>query len=117
MPCEGVVEDRHGQLQQVAWSGRPEAFYFFLSVLHFLAEVLACLQTFIEFGWASFVVLFSPCEEHDASFKYEVECAKVFLLEDDLSEVYFDELDVAEYDLKVLVSLLLIDEVEEGYFK
>jgi hypothetical protein len=61
--------------------------------------------------------LFGPGEEHDAAFEDVVEGALIFLLEDDFSEIYLDEVDVADDDLEVLVALLLVDEVEEGDFQ
>ncbi len=56
-------------------------------------------------------------EEHDAAFEDVIECALIFLFKDDLSEVYLDELDVVEDDLEVLVSLLLVYEIEKGNFE
>ena len=87
---EGVVEDVHGKLQEVAHRGRPRALQLLLAVLHLLAEVFAHLQPPVKLGLLPLLLVLCPGEEQHCPLEDVVKSALVLVLKDDLPELHLD---------------------------
>jgi hypothetical protein len=79
--------------------------------------VFTCFKTFIEFGLLSLLLVLRSREEHNRSLEDIVEGPLIFILKDDFSELGFYHFDVIDKYLKVVVALLLVDEIEERYLE
>lgn len=75
--------------------------------------MLAHLQPLVKLGLLLLLLIPRPGEQQHCPLEYVIKGALVLILKDDLSEVHLDERNIGEDDLKVEVSLFLVDEIEE----